>query len=106
MLDCNNVQATHCCVFIKCGASSFVTVKPLKESTSKSSFSFSSHIICLLLEGSLTKQSEFRNLTGVQQMRTTHNTATHKVQKQSLRVASIVPALSSNTWGSCMKGEQ
>lgn len=47
-----NIRATHCYVFKKWTARSFVTVKPLKVSTSKSSFSFSSHIILLLSDGS------------------------------------------------------
>lgn len=66
---------THCSVLMKWVVRSFETVKPLKESTPKSSFSLSSHKILLLSDGSFrnkqkamcenknsgTKSCEFQN---------------------------------------------
>lgn len=43
---------SHCSVFTRWAVRSFATVNPQKVSTLNSSFSFSSHIICLLSDGS------------------------------------------------------
>lgn len=59
----NNLWTTHCSVFTKWAVRSFATVNPRKVSTSKSSFSFSSHIICLLSDGSFNNKTEWGEQT-------------------------------------------